>query len=105
MESKNVFVTSASTLDGFKIVKYGGFISVEKAINFQLGLFSTGNDKIENTITDVKNLAIKDLKEKIADLDCNAIIGLDLDFNIFTFGGIYKACVSANGNAVVIEKE
>ena len=56
----------------------------------------------------------KELKEAAYDLGCNAVIGVDFDYITLepesaTLGRTiyepYVICVTANGNAVVIEKE
>ena len=59
--------------------------------------------------------ALKELKEAAYDLGCNAVIGVDFDYLTFEpetigAGGThyyepYVVCVTANGNAVVIEKD
>lgn len=58
---------------------------------------------------------MKELKEAAYDLGCNAVIGVDFDYITlepetanFSGGTLYEPyiiCVTANGNAVVIEKE
>lgn len=61
------------------------------------------------------NLALAELKEAAYDLGCNAVIGVDFDYITLepetanSKGGTtylpYVFCVTANGNAVVIEKD
>lgn len=59
--------------------------------------------------------ALKELKEAAYDLGCNAVIGVDFDYitlepeTVNAGGGTlylpYVFCVTANGNAAIIEKE
>ena len=66
------------------------------------------------SLVQIRRNALRELKEAAYDLGCNAVIGVDFDYitldpqtaNIA--GGTtyqpYVFCVTANGNAVVIEK-
>jgi len=66
------------------------------------------------SLTQIRRNALRELKEAAYDLGCNAVIGVDFDYitldpqtaNI-TGGTTYQPyvfCVTANGNAVIIEK-
>lgn len=67
------------------------------------------------TSTPSNTQALKELKEAAYDLGCNAVIGVDFDYitlepeTVNAGGGTlylpYVFCVTANGNAVIIEKE
>lgn len=68
-----------------------------------------------DALVKIRRQALKELKEAAYDLGCNAVIGVDFDYitlepetaNI-TGGTLYEPytiCVTANGNAVIIEKE
>ena len=113
----NMLITSGFNFDGFKIVKYSGYISGDDATQIpRSGVFGGNNGKnLTDALVRIRIQALKELKEAAYDLGCNAVIGVDFDYitlepetaNI-TGGTLYEPyiiCVTANGNAVVIEKE
>ena len=65
---------------------------------------------------EIRRNALRELKEAAYELGCNAVIGVDFDYitldpqtkDLLATGGIsyqpYVFAVTANGNAVVIEK-
>lgn len=117
----NMLITSGFNFDGYKIKKYSGYISGDDAISIDRGtsgLFSSATnvgESLTKSLVQIRRQAIKELKEAAYDLGCNAVIGVDFDYitlepetaNIN--GGTtylpYVFCVTANGNAVIIEKD
>lgn len=113
----NMLVTSGFNFDGYRITKYSGYISGDDAMTVERGSsFTDGGvrDKLMASLTQIRRNALRELKEAAYDLGCNAVIGVDFDYitldpqtaNI-TGGTTYQPyvfCVTANGNAVVIEK-
>ena len=73
-------------------------------------------DNLCGSLVKIRRQALKELKEAAHDLGCNAVIGVDFDYIVMdpqhgvplsTQGTVYDPyviCVTANGNAVVIEK-
>ena len=73
-------------------------------------------DKLLNSLVEIRRNALRELKEAAYELGCNAVIGVDFDYitldpqtkDLLATGGIsyqpYVFAVTANGNAVVIEK-
>lgn len=116
----NMLITSGFNFDGYRITRYSGYISGDDAISINRGtdgLFSSPTN-VSKSLTDslvkIRRQAIKELKEAAYDLGCNAVIGVDFDYITIdpetanSSGGTtylpYVFCVTANGNAVVIEK-
>lgn len=112
-----MLITSGFNFDGYRIVKYSGYISGDDAMTVNRGSsFTDGGvrDKLMASLTQIRRNALRELKEAAYDLGCNAVIGVDFDYitldpqtaNIA--GGTtyqpYVFCVTANGNAVIIEK-
>ena len=114
-----MLITSGFTFDGYRIVKYSGYISGDDAISVDRGyaIFGSGidvKDKLMASLSVIRRNALKELKEAAYELGCNAVIGVDFDYltldpqtaNIS--GGTtyqpYVFGVTANGNAVIIEK-
>lgn len=116
-DTARMLITSGFNFDGYKIVKYSGYISGDDAMTVNRGSsFSDGGvrDKLMSSLVEIRRNALRELKEAAYNLGCNAVIGVDFDYitldpqtaNI-TGGTTYQPyvfCVTANGNAVVIEK-
>lgn len=117
----SMLITSGFNFDGYKIKKYSGYISGDDAISIDRGtsgIFSSAtnvSDSLTKSLVKIRRQAIKELKEAAYDLGCNAVIGVDFDYITLepetanSSGGTtylpYVFCVTANGNAVIIEKE
>lgn len=114
-----MLITSGFNFDGYTITKYSGYISGDDAVAVDRGLnifFEDGKvkDKLMESLVTIRRNALRELKEAAYALGCNAVIGVDFDYltldpqtaNIV--GGTtyqpYVFGVTANGNAVVIEK-
>ena len=113
-----MLITSGFNFDGFRIVKYSGYISGDDAVEIPRSgwLFTTNNSQnLTDALAKIRIRALRELKEAAYDLGCNAVIGVDFDYitlepETVSFNGgtkyePYIICVTANGNAVVIEKE
>ena len=115
-----MLITSGFSFDGYKIVKYSGYISGDDAISVDRGLaiFGVGTenvkDKLMESLVTIRRNALRELKEAAYNLGCNAVIGVDFDYLTLDpqtanlSGGTtympYIFGVTANGNAVIIEK-
>lgn len=116
----NMLITSGFSFDGYKVVKYSGYISGDDCVTMPRDTF-WGNNKVSDNLcgalVKIRREAIKELKEAAYNLGCNAVIGVDFDYLTMdpqhaaalntsqTVYEPYVICVTANGNAVVIEKE
>jgi uncharacterized protein YbjQ (UPF0145 family) len=117
----NMLVTSGFNFDGYTISKYSGYISGDDVTQVARGtdlLLGIGARDVGAALTDslvtIRRNALQELKEAAYALGCNAVIGVDFDYitldpETARLGGgtvyqPYVFCVTANGNAVVIEK-
>lgn len=115
-----MLVTSGFSFDGYKITRYSGYISGDDCITLPRDDFWGSNrvaDNLCGALTKIRRHALKELKEAAYHLGCNAVIGVDFDYMTMdpqhsaalnaevTVYEPYVICVTANGNAVVIEKE
>lgn len=115
-----ILITSGFNFDGYTMKKYSGYISGDDCITMPRDNFWGDNkvsDNLCNALVKIRRQAIKELKEAAYDLGCNAVIGVDFDYltmdpqhasalnNSVTVYEPYVICVTANGNAVVIEKD
>lgn len=118
----NMLISSGFSFDGYRIVKYSGYISGDDATQMPRsykGIFKDttkdNNEELTKALVKIRHQALKELKEAAYDLGCNAVIGVDFDYLTLDPETVdlsghhylepYLICVTANGNAVVIEKE
>ena len=113
----NILISSGFSFEGYRITKYSGYISGDDAVQIpRSGVFGGNNGQnLTDALVRIRRQALKELKEAAYDLGCNAVIGVDFDYitlepETANIGGgtlyePYIICVTANGNAVVIEKE
>ena len=115
-----ILISSGFNFDGYRIVKYSGYISGDDATQIPRGDWFSENrhgEDLTNALVKIRRQALKELKEAAYDLGCNAVIGVDFDYitleperssalnRQITVYEPFVICVTANGNAVVIEKE
>ena len=76
-----MLITSGFSFDGYRIVKYSGYISGDDATQIpRSGVFGGYNGQnLTNALVRIRRQAIKELKEAAYDLGCNAVIGVDFD--------------------------
>jgi uncharacterized protein YbjQ (UPF0145 family) len=120
-----MLITSGFSFDGYTVKKYSGYISGDHAIQVKRGRESTlfgfnvggstnVGDALMASLTEMRRHAIAELKEAAYDLGCNAVIGVDFDYITLDPQTVndkgqtvylpYVFGVTANGNAVIIEK-
>lgn len=116
----SMLITSGFNFDGYKITKYSGYISGDDVVQIDRGsqgFFSSVTDvggSLMISLSKIRRNALAELKEAAYDLGCNAVIGVDFDYLTLdpetanAGGGTlylpYVFGVTANGNAVIIEK-
>ncbi len=117
-----MLITSGFSFEGYRIVKYSGYISgddvvqIPRELKFFAGVSGSSavGEELTNALVKIRRHALTELKEAAYNLGCNAIIGVDFDYitlepETSNIGGHtaylpFVFCVTANGNAVVIEK-
>lgn len=115
--TSQMMVTSGFQFEGYRIVKYCGYISGEGATSMNRGsalINAASPSAVTATMSNIRNEALQALKSAAYDLGGNAVIGVDYDYVTLdpltvnaTGGKVYQPyvfCAVANGNAVVIEK-
>ena len=120
-EKSKMLISSGFNFEGYKIVKYSGYISGDDSFSIDRGyegFFNSATnvgEEITKALVKIRRNALNELKDAAYDLGCNAVIGVDFDYftlepeTVNISGGTtylpYVICVTANGNAVIIEKE
>jgi uncharacterized protein YbjQ (UPF0145 family) len=116
----NMLITSGFSFDGYTITKYSGYISGDDVVQVDRGysgFFSSATnvgDALMASLVKIRRKALLELKEAAYALGCNAVIGVDFDYLTLdpqtanSSGGTtylpYIFGVTANGNAVIIER-
>jgi uncharacterized protein YbjQ (UPF0145 family) len=117
----SILITSGFNFDGYTITKYSGYISGDDAVQIDRGTqgfwgggVTNVGDALMNALVQIRRNALNELKEAALALGCNAVIGVDFDYltldpeTVNNQGGTlylpYVFGVTANGNAVIIEK-
>jgi uncharacterized protein YbjQ (UPF0145 family) len=116
----SMLITSGFNFDGYTITKYSGYISGDDAVQVNrptqgwLGVKGDVGADLLAALVHIRRNALAELKEAAYALGCNAVIGVDFDYltldpeTVTSSGGTlylpFLFGVTANGNAVIIEK-
>ncbi len=106
-----MLITTTPTVEGRRITRYCGVVCGEAVMgaNIFKDLFAGIRDIVggrsatyEKELQRARDIALKELEERAASLGANAVVGVDLDYEVMgRENGMLM--VSASGTAVVIE--
>lgn len=106
-----MIVTTTNNVEGKRIVEYKGIVCGEviSGVNFVkdfaagLSNFFGGRSKsYESELIQAREEALEELKQRASRLGANAVIGVDIDYEVLGQGG-NMLMVTASGTAVVVE--
>ncbi|WP_026896258.1 putative heavy metal-binding protein [Clostridiisalibacter paucivorans] len=106
-----MITTTTPSVEGKKIVEYKGIVfgEVISGMNFvkdfAAGLtnFFGGRSKsYEGELIEARESAIRELERRAADIGANAVVGVDIDYEVLGQGG-NMIMVTASGTAVVAQ--
>ncbi|NLU25684.1 MAG: putative heavy metal-binding protein [Hungateiclostridium thermocellum] len=106
-----MIITTTNGIEGKRVVEYKGIVcgevisGVDFIKDFAAGLtnFFGGRSKsYEGELIEAREGAIREMKERAIKMGANAIIGVDIDYEVLGQGG-NMLMVTASGTAVVIE--
>jgi uncharacterized protein YbjQ (UPF0145 family) len=104
-------ITTTPGIDGKRITKYCGVVAGEAIMGANLfkDLFAGVRDLVggrsatyERELQRAREIALKELQERAQELGANAVVGIDLDYEVLGQGNS-MLMVSASGTAVVVE--
>ncbi|WP_086738301.1 heavy metal-binding domain-containing protein [Erythrobacter colymbi] len=107
-DARGVIVSTTPTLEGRPIQEYCGIVTGEVIVGANLfrDLFANIRDIVggrsgsyERILADARNQAIQELQAEAAALGGNAVVGIDLDYEVIGPNGS-MLMVSASGTAV-----
>jgi uncharacterized protein YbjQ (UPF0145 family) len=106
-----MIVTTTNNIEGKRIVEYKGIVcgevisGVDFIKDFAAGLtnFFGGRSKsYEDELIQAREGAIEELKQRAWQLGANAIVGIDIDYEVLGQAG-NMLMVTASGTAVIVE--
>lgn len=106
-----MIVTTTPTIEGKKIIEYKGLVfgevitGVDFIKDFAAGLtnFFGGRSKsYEGELLFARQHAISEMEQRAADMGANAVVAIDVDYEVLGQGG-NMLMVSISGTAVVAE--
>lgn len=106
-----MIVTTTNNIEGKRILEYKGIVcgevisGVDFIKDFAAGLtnFFGGRSKsYEDELIRAREGAIEELKHRAQSLGANAVIGIDIDYEVLGQGG-NMLMVTASGTAVLVE--
>lgn len=106
-----MIVTTTSNIDGKRIVKYCGVIAGEAVlrVSFFKDSFTDRGDVIEGRsstyekeLLRARSIALDELQERATECGANAVVGVDIDYQLFGRDN-RMLMVSVSGTPVVVE--
>jgi len=106
-----MLLTTTPNVEGHKITRYCGVITGEAILGANLfkDLFAGVRDIVggrsatyEKELQRARDIALAELRERAAQAGANAVVGIDLDYEVLGQGN-GMLMVSASGTAVVIQ--
>ena len=104
-------ITTTHSIEGKTITRYCGVVAGEAILGANLfkDLFAGIRDLVggrsgtyERELQKARDIALKELEERARDLGANAIVGVDLDYEVLGQGN-GRLMVSASGTAVIVQ--
>ena len=105
-----MILSTTPTIEGHPIREYRGVVTGETIIganfikDFFAGLrdvFGGRSGSYENVLRKAKDTALQEMSQRAASLGCNAIVGIDLDYETVGQNGS-MLMVTCSGTAVVL---
>jgi len=106
-----MILTTTPSVEGHRILEYYGIVTGEVIMgaNIVRDLFAAVTDVIggrsgayEDKLQEARDMALRELQERAARIGANAVVGIDLDYEVVGNSGS-MLMVSASGTAVRIE--
>ncbi len=104
-----MIITTTPTIEGRQILEYKGIVTGEAIMgaNVVRDIFASITDIVggrsaayETKLADARQVALKEMEDQAAGLRANAIVGVDLDYEVVREGMLM---VSASGTAVIVK--
>ncbi|WP_088224979.1 heavy metal-binding domain-containing protein [Desulfosporosinus sp. FKB] len=106
-----MILSTTPSIEGHRITSYLGIVTGEAIMgaNIMRDIFASITDIIggrsgayEEKLQDARSVALRELEERAARIGANAVVGIDLDYEVIGQNGS-MLMVSASGTAVHVE--
>ncbi len=106
-----MLVTTTPGVEGKKVIEYKGIVfgevisGVDFIKDFAAGLtnfFGGRSGSYEGELIEAREAALKEMEKRAGAIGANAIVGVDIDYEVLGQGG-NMLMVTASGTAVVVE--
>ncbi len=106
-----MIITTTQVIEGKQIIEYKGVIfgevisGVDFIKDFAAGLtnfFGGRSNSYEGELIKARENALAELEERARQIGCNAVVGVDIDYEVLGQGG-NMLMVTASGTAVVVQ--
>jgi uncharacterized protein YbjQ (UPF0145 family) len=106
-----LIITTTPSIEGKRIVEYLGVIAGEAIVgaNILRDLFAAVTDIVggrsgayESALRDARETALSELRDAARDLGGNAVVGVDIDYEVIGKSGS-MLMVSVSGTAVIVQ--
>ena len=110
--STRIILTTTDTIPEREIKEVVNIISAEVAVGMNVfkDIFSKERDfvggragSVQDTLRDIRNQALDELRDEASRVGADAVIGIDLDYSEFSGGGRSMLFLVANGTAVKLK--
>lgn len=105
-----MIITTTPTIEGKKIKKYKGIVFGEVISGVDMfkdigagirNIFGGRSQGYEDELLNARNTALKELEERAAALGADAVVGVDIDYEVLGANGS-MLMVTASGTAVTL---
>ena len=105
-----MIITTTPNIEGYPIKEYKGLVTGETIIganflkDFLAGItdfFGGRSSSYEAVLAKAKDVALREMQDRAAAMGANAIVGIDLDYEVLGHGNS-MLMVTSSGTAVVI---
>jgi uncharacterized protein YbjQ (UPF0145 family) len=106
-----MIVTTTPSIEGKKIIEYKGIVfgEVVAGVNFikdiaagLSNIFGGRSGSYENELIEARENAINEMQQRAAQLGANAVVGVDVDYEVLGQGNNMLMAI-ASGTAVVVQ--
>lgn len=108
-----MIITTTDLVHGKKVERFLGIVAGEAVIGSNViadlfrglrGVVSSTSSEYRKHLIAARTLALKDMENNAIELGANAVIGVDLDYEVLDRGEVVLMVV-ANGTAIVLADE
>ncbi len=106
--------TTTPSVEGYTITTYHGIATGEAILGANIfkdifagirNIVGGRSGAYERELVNARNAAMAELEMVAAELGGNAVVGIDLDYEVITSGGASMLMVSISGTAVTVSKQ